>query len=376
VRIVYVAYNGSVHTRRWVRFFAERGHEVHVVTCGGSEVHDLGEDGVALPRPWVVHDLGAPRFGRVGYLLKLRAARKAIRLLDADVVHAHWATSYGLLALWSGARPLVVTAHGDDVLIAPRKRAYRWLVQRVLRAARLITVPSEQMRTATQRLLGPDAPEIAVFQYGVEVARLAAVGGERVRSEKHPLRIVSARALLDLYRIDALIDALADLRSRGVDFSCDIAGDGPLREQLEQQVRDLGLDSSVRFHGHLESHAVERLIAAADVYVSVSESDGVSLSLLEALAIGVVPVLSDIPANRDWVNNGETGALVQIDPASIADGIERASQLDFQRVAHDNRALVAERADRETNLGACELLIDSLCGVQWDPRPVRGSDAA
>src|SRR5699024_5114191 len=98
----------------------------------------------------------------------------------------------------------------------------------------------------------------------------------------------------------------------------------------------------------------------------------------EALALGPVPVLSDIPANRGWVHDGETGVLTSLDAGAIAGAIARAASLDRERVARDNRSVVAERADRDTNLAACEFLLDDLVGVQWDPTPVAGDahDAA
>ncbi len=382
MRIVYLAWHGSVHTRRWAGWFAERGHEVHVVTCGGGDARDIDADGNPLPLRYAVHELGAPRGGKLGYVFKRGAARRTVRRLDPDVLHAHWLTSYGLLALAAdqSSVPLVVTAHGDDVLIAPDNKLMRRLVQRVLRAARLITVPGDPMHRAVVDLLAPQAPPaagIAVFQYGVESARLAEAG-RRARSAAAPgpLRIVSARSLLQLYRIDALVDALALLEQQGdVDFRCDLLGDGPEREALELQVSRLGLGDRITFHGAVTPAEVERHVGASDVYVSVSESDGVSLALLEALSLGAVPVLSNIPANRPWVNDGATGILVEIDPADIADGIRRAARLDRERVAADNLSVVAERADRDTNLAACELLIDSLVGVTWDGTLVDDTDA-
>ncbi|MCW2960339.1 MAG: glycosyl transferase family 1 [Thermoleophilia bacterium] len=379
MRIVYLAWHGSVHTRRWAGWFAERGHDVHVVTCGGGDVRDTDIDGRALPLRYRVHELGTPRAGKLGYVLKLHVARRAVRALDPEVLHAHWLTSYGLLALAAVRKrdALVVTAHGDDVLIAPRNPLLRGIVRRVLRRARLITVPSDPMRDAVVQLLEPVAPPaagIAVFQYGVESGRLAAAGTrERVslgRREGAALRVVSARALLDLYRIDALLDALALLTENGTSYHCDLLGDGPAREALEAQAAKLGIADYVTFHGNVHPAQVERYVARSDAYVSVSESDGVSLALLEALALGAVPVLSDIPANRPWVNDGSTGMLVAIDPADIAHGITRAASLDRERVAADNLAVVAERADRDTNLAACELLVDSLVGVTWDASPV------
>jgi glycosyltransferase involved in cell wall biosynthesis len=185
---------------------------------------------------------------------------------------------------------------------------------------------------------------------------------------------------LDLYRIDVVIDAMAELAARGVDARLALYGDGPARAALEAQAAARGIDHAVRFYGAVSAYEVEQAIARADVYVSVAESDGVSLALLEALAIGVAPVLSDIPANRPWIVDGSTGKLTAIEAPALADAIVAASQLDRARLIADNRSVVAERADRDTNLGACELLIDSLIGVSWEAlpsdAPVSGEEAA
>jgi glycosyltransferase involved in cell wall biosynthesis len=355
MRIVFVAHHGTVHTRRWITFFAERGHEVHVVTCGGGDADDEDDEGRSLPRRYEVHDLGPPQLGKLGYLLKIPAARRVVRRLRPDVVHAHWATSYGLLALAAGVHPLVVTAHGDDVLIAPGNPLLRPIVKRVLRAADAVTVPSEHMRAAVHELVG--AKRVEVFQYGVETERLAALASTARAEAEGPLRIVSARPLLELYRVDVLLDALAGLDRP---FAADIAGDGPERLRLESQAQRLGLADRVRFHGQVAPHRVEKLIADAHVYVSVASSDGTSLALLEALALGAVPVLSDIPANASWIEDGETGVLVEATPVAVREGIVRAAGLDRAGVAERNLRTVSERADRQRNLGRCERLLQSV----------------
>src|SRR4051812_27506394 len=353
LRIVYVAYHGGVHTRRWVSFFAQRGHDVHVVTCGGAG----GAEG------WAVHDLGPLRGGRAGYLMKVPAARRIVRALNPDVVHAHWATSYGLLALAAGRRPLVVTAHGDDLLIAPRNPVLRPIVARVLRAASLITVPSEQMRDAARALVGKDLAPLLVFQYGVETDRLEQLAHDSRNSASRTLRIVSARPLLALYHVDELVRALALLRDRGVELRCTIAGEGPEKPSLEALAQGLGLGECVRFVGQRPPGEVEALVAAADVGVSIAESDGASLALLESMALGCVPVVSDIPANRAWIEDGLGGVVVPIEAAAVADGIARAAALDRSAVAAHNLAIVRERADRTRNLSTLERHIVDLAAV-------------
>src|SRR4051794_7907043 len=335
--------------QRWASFFAEQGHDVHVLSCGG-------DDGGAS---YEVHDLGPLRLGKLGYLLKLRAARRAALRLRPDVVHAHYATSYGLLGLATGYRPFVVTAHGDDLLIAPRNPLLRWVVSRVLGHADLVTVPSEQMRAAAHDLAGRRLRRIEVLQYGVELDRLARLGDER-RSRSETARIVSARPLLALYRIDELVRAVAILLERGREVELTVAGDGPERESLERLSEELGVGAVVRFVGQIPGAEVEERLAEADLTVSISSSDGASIALLEAMAIGAVPVVSDIPANTAWVDDGLGGVVVEAGARDVADGIEQALALDAAAVRAHNRTVIRSRGDRDSNLGRLDRLLREL----------------
>jgi glycosyltransferase involved in cell wall biosynthesis len=357
MRIVFVAWQGSEHTRRWAGFFAARGHDVHVVTCGGEESTGV-ED--AFPN-YVVHDLRRPLLGKPGYLLKVPRARRLIRSLAPDVVHAHHATSYGLLAALAEVHPLVVTCHGSDILMSGQKGLMRPILRRVLAAADVITTPAEHVCEAV-RALGAST-EIVVFQYGVEVERLRAVAAsvhKRDAGKPGLVRVVSARPLEALYRTDDIVRAVAILRERGVDCVYDVAGRGSEEDGLNHLVCEVGVADRVTFHGHLPEPVAEELIAAADVYVSAAESDGVSIALLEAMALGPVPVVSDIRANRHWVRDGVNGLLVEISPPAIADGILRALELDRADIHRRNLEIVRAQGDRDTNLGACEALLAEL----------------
>jgi len=364
VTIVFVAPHASEHTRRWVEFFAERGHVVHVVTCG-----DTPSGAEAARGRYTVHDLGRPRPGKLGYVLALRRARTLIRALRPDVVHAHHATSYGLLGAAAGFHPFVVTCHGTDVLGSPRNPVMRRVVARTLRAADLITVPGDHMRPVVERLAGTDAP-VAVFQYGVDVAELEAVATTASRSpaDAQDVRIVTARPLEPHYHTSLVIEAVAALVGRGRNCVYDVAGEGSDRARLERLAEAAGIAGRVRFHGRLPEAETHRLLAAADAYVSIAASDGVSIALLESMALGPVPVVADILSNREWIRDRENGVLVDITSRAVADGIDAAVSLDRSAVRRRNLELVRARADRFTNLARCEALLAELVQTAGRPR--------
>ena len=246
------------------------------------------------------------------------------------------------------------------------KPILRILLRHVLRRADLITVPAEHVRLAVSQLTGP-ASNIAVFQYGVETDRLAKIRAHErkittaePREDSGRTRIVSARPLTALYHTSEVIRAVAALHSAGHACEYDVLGGGPEFERLRSEAASLGVGDCVTFHGHVDEQEVERYLARAHCYVSVAESDGVSIALLEAMALGAIPVISDIAANRRWVEDNVNGSIVSIDAPSIADGIQRALLLDQASVGASNYRQIRDRADRETNLSACETLLSGL----------------
>jgi glycosyltransferase involved in cell wall biosynthesis len=100
---------------------------------------------------------------------------------------------------------------------------------------------------------------------------------------------------------------------RGYDVSYNLLGRGPLLDPLQNLARHLDLADRVSFPGYFQPAMVAAHLRAADVYVSASKSDGASSSLFEAMACGAFPVVSDIPANRDWIESGVNGYLVPPD---------------------------------------------------------------
>ena len=287
----------SVHLRRMVRPFAEAGHRVIVAGFAPGEIP--GATVVALP----AGGRGLPllRFAR-----KARRLRRIIVEERIDLVHAHAITVYGLLALACGSVPKVLTVHGSDVLLAREKLWNRAVIRWVSRRVDRITSPAAHVTDAFTQL-GAFPDRIDTFQYGVDLHRFhpAEATGPRAGA---PLRVISTRALAPLYQVDLLLMALSRVACR-TPLRATIAGGGPEAERLERLAWSLGLEQDVRFAGVLGEEEVAAALREADVYVSTAPTDGASLGLLEAMATGLLPVVADIPANREWVRQGENGLL-------------------------------------------------------------------
>ena len=131
----------------------------------------------------------------------------------------------------------------------------------------------------------------------------------------------------------------------------------PFRKPLETLVDKLGLQTNVEFAGFLSGRELIEALSSADLYLSTSLSDGASVSLLEAMAVGVFPIVSEIAANREWIADGVNGFLVDPhDPDALAEEITLAlRRVDWRReVCQQNKEIVRQKALRKNQMDIME----------------------
>jgi glycosyltransferase involved in cell wall biosynthesis len=358
-RIALIAHSDAPWTPHYVRAFREAGHAVALLSFCPDAVE--GAENVFLGR--LPYDSA-----RGKYLFATRAprARRALAAWRPDVVLATYLVSDGLTAALAWRGPLVVSARGADVLEqAGRLPAPAWLhrplVRFVCARATLVHAVSEELVDGLVAL-GVARERITCFPIGVDVAALRALRAARAGSGGRV--VVCTRRHEPVYENHVLVDALAALRARGVGFRAVLAGGGRLLEARRAQVAEAGLADAVELPGQLPHTRVAELLAAGDVYVSASTSDGTSSSLLEALACGLVPVVTRIRANQDWVRDGQTGLLFAAgDAAGLSRALERAlgDAALRERAARDNPLLAAERGDQRTNMARMLALLEQAC---------------
>ncbi|MGV9216319.1 glycosyltransferase family 4 protein [Micromonospora sp. RB23] len=156
-------------------------------------------------------------------------------------------------------------------------------------------------------------------------------------------RVVCVGRVTRHKRVDLVLDAVDQLRSRRPDLRLDVVGGGPDVATIRRQVVERGLTDVVTVHGHLPSAERDALLARAWSHVSASWGEGWGLVVVEAAAAGLPTVAFDVDGLRDAVRADRTGWLVEEgdDPAGrLADGLERA--LDTLAVPAGAEAMAAE----------------------------------
>ena len=326
----------SPHLLKWARgLAAQPGLELWALS---SRAFLPGfDDCVPRQRQLALHTRPRAAGGNVALLLQLPHVARWLRQVDADWLHAHYLTSHGTLA-WLARRlfglrgRLLGSAWGSDILDTPERNAVlRWVTQRVLRDCALATSDSQVMAVRMKEL---GAGEVMVFPFGLEAL-------PPPPPAKDDTLFFANRGLEPLYQPERVLQQFAAVC--GEQGRLVVANLGSLRSALEQQAKALQLQGRVQFVGRLDAAAQADWYGRARWYLSLPRSDSVSVSVLEAMAHGCVPILSDLPANRELVRDGDNGLVVP------AGGLLARAALDAllpraDAIAAANRDWVARHA--------------------------------
>jgi glycosyltransferase involved in cell wall biosynthesis len=265
------------------------------------------------------------------------------------LIHVHWAIPTGLIGVWVGTllrKPLAVTIHGSDLRMAlERSNFVRRLFIYVCKKADHLNCVSEVQKKELERL-GVPSEKISTIPMGIDAAFLETGKNRAVESGNRSITILSNRNLLPIYNVSLLIRAIPIVLKKEPETKFLIAGDGNEKKALERDAKNLNINSSVKFLGRVPHEEMPNLLSQADIYVSTSLHDGASVSLLEAMGSGAFPVVTDIPANREWITTGQNGFLVPLDDEEylanrIIDAIRNKVFLEKSRAK--NRLIVEER---------------------------------
>ncbi|HKS27275.1 MAG TPA: glycosyltransferase family 4 protein [Pyrinomonadaceae bacterium] len=364
----------SVHTEYWLRALSERGHEVHFLFPLKHEVSfDELPKGVRLHRfDW------QPKVKGTGTFTMALELRRKLKEIAPDIFHIHsvFAVSDWRLFPWvfslTTFHPLVLTAWGGDLLNTPNKsKAGRLFVKRALRAADLITADSQSLLDAAQSL-GAGRDKLHEIQFGVDTEMLSPrVDTSEVRARlslgSGPV-VYSPRAFMPVYNQLSIVEAAHVILQTQPDcrFIFKIRSDHHSAEEearVRERIKELGIERSVRIISDLPYAELPALYALADVIVSVPDFDGTPRSVLEAMACGAFPVVSDVAALREWITDDDNGLFVrEAEPEEIARAVLKAlaSRELLERAKVKNREIVETRASSRYWVARMEDLYNSL----------------
>jgi glycosyltransferase involved in cell wall biosynthesis len=314
MRIAVLAPANNVHTHKWLAYYDRCGIDVYAISL---ESHRDTEEH-RWPRVRTRY-LPLVHWHKAAYLLTVRRLRTLLEQADPDLVHAHYASSYGFLGALANRHPYVVSVWGSDVYDFPTSGpVQRRMIEFALGRADAICSTSDVMRAETTKYTDK---EISVTPFGVDTAVFTPA--QRPSDGRIVFGIV--KTMDAKYGIDVLLRAFADMVSGGAPGTgnCDlvVVGGGPRLADYQELAASLGIGARVRFTGRVPHEQVPALIQGFDVFVvpSVLDSESFGVAAVEAQACGVPVIVSDVGGLSGVIRDGITGYVVPPrDPAALA----------------------------------------------------------
>lgn len=350
MKVLIVADARSVHTRRWVISLKKAGVDIVLYSLYPSDEVFFSANGIRL----YVFDLftyknanGAKRVSGMigGHYRAVKDLKAVIKSERPDVLHAHYATSFGLLAALSCFHPFVLSVWGSDVYEFPYLSPLNGIALKfTLRKADRILSTSKVMAVQTSRFTSKN---IDVIPFGVDTGLFRPFSSG---NEDSTFIIGNVKTLSPKYGIDILIKAFKTVLVRNPERNVRlvIVGDGPCRREYEELAEQLGVSGMVTFTGFVSNSELPRYYNMFSVDVSLSLSESFGVVAVESMSCGCPVVVSDADGFREVVEDSVTGYIVpRNDPDAAAEAIQKF--LDNpelrERMGHEGRKRVMELYD-------------------------------
>jgi len=372
MKLFYLNGCNSIHDFRFLYKFIEKEYETHAITfedvckrVKGIEYHKISFPNLFLREP-----------------RKLRKAKKELLKLinkyKPDIINAGWIPTYGFLAAYTNNHPLLQIPMGSDILLKPydfNNLKESWMsplnkicTQFALKRADMIACDAEHVKNEIIKLSGCPKDKIRVFPVGIDLKKFnPKVNGNEIREQlgwEDKNIVIMTRSFEKIYGIEYFLRSLHTLtKKNNDDVRILLCGDGSLKNDFEKYIHAKKLSKYVHFVGRIENDDLPKYLAASDVYVSTSLSDGTSLSLLEAMAVGLPCVVTDVPSIMEWVTDGVNGFIVpKKNSIVVAEKIiELLKSEDLRdKFSRINIKISQERADWDKNFKKLEEIYNKL----------------
>lgn len=325
MRILLLGDCNNPHIERWCGALRRRNHDVHLFSFTAPRVP--GQLPVSKDNFWSLSlEASFPMVGRtsarkLSYFRAIPLLRRVWRKVRPDVVNAHYAASYGLIAVLSRVGPLAVSVWGNDIYDWPRHSPiHNMLMRYTLRSAGVVLSTSKVMAGVTARYT---SRPILVTPFGVDTRLFSPHGEHGAIESDQPFVIGTVKALEEKYGIKHLVEAVRLIQDECPQrsISLHIYGDGSQAASLAQLAAKLAIQDIVRFHGRIPNSQVSDVLRQMHIVVlpSVLESESFGVAAIEAQACGIPVIASNVGGLSETVVAGKTGLIVPVgDSAAIA----------------------------------------------------------
>lgn len=324
MKVLLLADPASVHTLRWANALSERGIEIYLF--GLSEY-----DGSLYNRNIKIETINASlkikamtdgSLLKVVYLKAISRIKELVESYKPDILHSHYASSFGLLGALTNYHPYIISVWGADIYNFPaRSFFHKSIIKYSLSKADKILSTSHVMAERTSIYT---KKEIAITPFGIDTERFTPM--ERNLRSESEIVIGTVKTLEKKYGVEYLIRAFKLVKEtyQKTPLKLLIVGSGSLEPQLKNLVSELEIEKNVEFTGFIKADKIPHYHNMIDIFVaaSIEDSESFGVAVLEASACGKPVIVSDAGGLPEVVEGGVTGLIAErSNSAALANAI-------------------------------------------------------
>lgn len=351
-KLCILANAASPHTQKWAIELSRRGWAVELISFLPFEIPNVP-----------VHVVPKAIGGKIDFILRIRWVENKVRDLHPDLVHAHYATSFGFLGALSGEHPFILSAWGSDIFSFPRKSLFhRYLLQWILGKADFLCSTSHVMVEEIQIYLEKKT-DIEVIPFGVDVELFSPPKKAEPVSPRKTIFGV-AKYLQPIYGLDLLLKAFAHLEEKEPGRALlRIAGAGPELWKLQALAGKLKITDKVEWIGAIPNSEVAEFYRNLDVVVVPSREESFGVTAVEGSACGRPIIASRVGGLPEVVIDQVTGLMVE--PENV-DALAQAMEYLIEqpeerlRMGRAGRDFILKHYDWQNNVTQMERVYRTL----------------
>jgi L-malate glycosyltransferase len=354
MRILYFSKSYTPHDYRFLSSLSKTEHQVFFLQLEAAkrqtEDRPIPENVQLIPWAGGRHEFRWRDVPRLTFDL-----RRVIKKIRPDLIHAGPIQNCAFLAVLSGFRPILAMSWGYDLVMDADKSAWmRWVTRYTLKRSAFFTSDANVSQDKAAAY-GMDPQKTVIFPWGTDIEYFTPKNvGTFERSNVPTFTLFCSRTWEAIYGVDVLAKAFVKVAGVDPDVNLILLGGGSQGQKIRQILTSGDVLDRVHFGGHVGQKDLPRWYHMADLYISPSHVDGSSVTLMEALASGLPCLVSDIPGNREWIQDGINGWLFRDGAVNdLAEKILSAikNRGSLSKISEAARQTAEQKADWKKNFG-------------------------
>jgi glycosyltransferase involved in cell wall biosynthesis len=350
MKVLLLSDTHSEHTEKWALGLANSGIKVGLFSFNKASYD------------WYVHENITVFFEpekpinaestltKLAYIKYVSILKKIIKHFNPDILHAHYATSYGLVGALANFHPFVISSWGTDVMKFPNKNfVAKSILKFNFKKADLLCATSYTIKDYINQVI---KVPVSVIPFGININEFKP---KKVRSLFGPDDFVlgSIKPVESLYNIDILVRSFATLLPKYNNLKLLIIGDGTERNVLIELCKKLNVFEKVTFTGRVPFKEINNYYNMIDILVNISEYESFGVSVVEAMACGIPVIVTNVGGLKEVVKDDSVGLKVNIgDVDDTVNAIERLinDTALYDQISVNARIHVIDKYNWEDNL--------------------------